>query len=146
MTHSLRSLFPLAARFSRDRALVVAAVVAIGALGTGCKPQVGDACKQSTDCSVSGDRLCDTSMPDGYCTLFNCEPDGCPGDSICVEFQASNERLARSFCMAPCDEAKNCRAGYRCASIGTNGNGNASNIYDAKLIDTYQTHDHICLP
>ena len=126
--------------------LLVAAALAVGALAGGCKPQVGDACKQSTDCSVSGDRLCDTSMPDGYCTLFNCEPDGCPGDSICVQFHASSERFARSFCMAPCTDPKNCRAGYTCAQIRTSPSDVSKNDFDAVLLDTHQIHDKICLP
>ncbi|MFW5740185.1 MAG: hypothetical protein ACOC1F_07450, partial [Myxococcota bacterium] len=52
----------------------------------GCNPKIGDDCTNSTDCSVSGDRLCDTTQPGGYCTVFNCEPDMCPEEAQCVAF------------------------------------------------------------
>ena len=79
----------------------------------GCPPQIGKDCTLSTDCSQLGDRLCDTSQPDGYCTVFNCEPDSCP-NAICVAFQGSLDpacgsandgqwpRLQRTFCLSQC--------------------------------------------
>ena len=51
----------------------------------GCTPNIGNKCSLSTDCSQLGDRLCDTTQPGGYCTVFNCEPDQCP-NAICVAF------------------------------------------------------------
>src|SRR5258705_13828561 len=53
-------------------------------LAVGCSPKIGDKCSVSTDCSVQGDRLCDPTQPGGYCTVFNCEPDRCPDESVCV--------------------------------------------------------------
>src|SRR4051812_10031586 len=64
---------------ARDpRSLLAAAFIGILA---GCTPSIGDKCVLSTDCSTRGDRLCDTSQPDGYCTQFNCSKNGCPDDS-----------------------------------------------------------------
>src|SRR5262249_37940669 len=101
------------------------AVVALLVPLAGCTPQIGDNCEVSTDCSQLGDRLCDTSQPDGYCTIFNCEPDTCP-DSVCVGFNfeldptCSTEddgrwgRFERTFCMAPCSSTDDCNDGYVC--------------------------------
>ena len=114
--------------------LALLALLAIG----GCKPQVGDSCKLSTDCSVTGDRLCDTSQPDGYCTIFNCEPDTCPGDSVCVQFHPSSLRFQRRFCVASCGNPSDCRPGYACVAPATR---------DALIIDaTAPAHNTLCLP
>jgi hypothetical protein len=94
-------------------------------LGAGCAPKIGKACTLSTDCSQLGDRLCDTTQPGGYCTIFNCEPDTCP-EAVCVGFdsqidpacgptQASQaSRFERTFCMKGCDDDSDCRDGYKC--------------------------------
>ncbi len=96
----------------------------------GCTPKIGDDCTTSLDCSQLGDRLCDTSEPDGYCTIFNCEPDQCPEEAICVGFgleldpacsaidDARWKRFERTFCMVACEEESDCRSGYVCASPG----------------------------
>jgi hypothetical protein len=77
---------------------------------------------------VNGDRLCDTSQPDGYCTVFNCTGDGCPDKAACVLFNAAipgcgfsdragpnGSRSGRSFCVQRCQSSSDCRAGYVCA-------------------------------
>lgn len=110
---------------ARDpRSLLAAAFIGILA---GCTPSIGDKCVLSTDCSTRGDRLCDTSQPDGYCTQFNCSKNGCPDDAACVLFNANvpgcgyddrsggyGSRVARSFCVAKCSTNDDCRAGYVC--------------------------------
>ncbi|HEX2673824.1 MAG TPA: hypothetical protein VHM25_23255 [Polyangiaceae bacterium] len=116
--------------------LALGLVTAVSALG--CKPQIGDKCTVSTNCSTTGDRLCDVTQPDGYCTKFNCEPSSCPEDSVCVNFGTTlspvdqlsdpnpevtpggcspsqgNSPYKRSFCMANCGSDSDCRPGYRC--------------------------------
>lgn len=100
------------------RALVLFAA-ALFALG--CAPSIGDKCQSSTDCSQLGERLCDTTQPNGYCTIFNCEPDTCP-DSVCVGFYTNDQcvdygqwpRFERTFCMKKCDTDGDCRDGYKC--------------------------------
>lgn len=95
-------------------------------LALGCKPKIGDSCKSSTDCSAQADRLCDTTQPGGYCTLFNCEPGTCPEDeSVCVAFNDTicddplrTPRFQRTFCMARCDDDGDCRAEYECVDMG----------------------------
>lgn len=97
--------------------------------GAGCRPEIGDECTLSTDCSASGDRLCDTTQPGGYCTIFNCEPEGCPEEAHCVAFGLStseargcadpqgNARLRRTFCLRSCGRNDDCRSGYVCAEV-----------------------------
>jgi hypothetical protein len=107
------------------RLLVLALLLVVG-----CTPQIGDTCTVSTDCSQLGDRLCDASQPDGYCTVFNCEPDTCPtdGNGVCVAFfpqldpacggadSAQSPRFERTFCMRGCDSDSDCRSGYACVA------------------------------
>jgi hypothetical protein len=91
----------------------------------GCTPSIGDKCVLSTDCSLRGDRLCDTSQPGGYCTIFNCGGNSCPDNAACVLFHAAvqgcgytdrrTSRTGRTFCMASCGSNSDCRAGYVCA-------------------------------
>lgn len=97
-----------------------------------CTPEIGDKCQVSTDCSVRGDRLCDTSQPGGYCTQLNCGGNGCADEASCVLFDAAlpgcaysdragpfGSRVARSFCMAKCESNDDCRSGYVCADPRT---------------------------
>jgi hypothetical protein len=98
------------------------------AAATGCAPEIGDDCTTSIDCSQLGDRLCDTSQPNGYCTIFNCEPDQCPEEAVCIGFGTDIDpacqgvedprwsRFERTFCMLACEEQEDCRSGYICAS------------------------------
>lgn len=106
-----------------------ASSVLVALLGLACQPQIGDECQTSVDCSQGGERLCDITQPGGYCTVFNCEPGGCPEDSVCIAFgaQLSNasmctdlnglSRFTRSFCMATCGSRADCRSGYACADV-----------------------------
>lgn len=94
----------------------------------GCKPEIGDECSVSTDCSNAGERLCDTTLPGGYCTIFNCEPGTCPDEAVCVAFKnspssvcpdpQSGDRLRRTFCMRSCEGNGDCRSGYQCIDLG----------------------------
>lgn len=60
------------------------------ALGLGCGTEIGDSCSFSAECSPSGDRICATgsTLPGGYCTVFGCDHDTCPEESVCVKFYA----------------------------------------------------------
>ncbi len=51
-----------------------------------CGSEIGDSCLISADCSTEGDRICDLSQPDGYCTVVGCDYDTCPEGSVCVRF------------------------------------------------------------
>lgn len=84
----------------------------------GCAPQIGDSCDTALDCSLSGDRACDTSTPNGECTLFGCEAGACPGEAICVRFRPNDARLQFTACMKRCQERGNCRVdeGYSCVA------------------------------
>ncbi len=92
---------------------------------TGCSPKIGSSCTQSTDCSVQGDRACDTSQVGGYCTIFGCTTNSCPDNAACVVFRVSlpgcpyNDydapaRTARALCMQSCKYDSDCRDGYVC--------------------------------
>lgn len=61
-----------------------------------CGNQIGDSCSLSSDCSPQGDRICDVSSPGGYCTIFGCDHDSCPGGAVCVRFFSAETDM-------PCD-------------------------------------------
>jgi len=96
--------------------LSLSAALVICALSAGCSPQIGDSCKSSTDCSINGDRVCDFASPNGYCTVQGCDPDTCPGNSLCVEWRYDPPRTSETFCMDRCGGNGGCRqgAGYAC--------------------------------
>ncbi len=108
--------------------ILYVALLGGGAIFTaGCGKHIGDSCTLSTDCSVQGDRQCDTAQPGGYCTLFGCQGNLCPDKAACVLFQPSipgcaytdrePARTAQSICMKNCDTSADCREneGYVCA-------------------------------
>jgi hypothetical protein len=110
--------------------LRVAGGVAASIALLACKPEIGDSCEVSSDCSATGDRLCDTTQPGGYCTQFNCEPGSCPEEAVCIGYsnvvspvpgcagQQGGQRLQRTFCLKRCDSDDDCRGGYDCVDMG----------------------------
>lgn len=108
-------------------------LVSIGA-AMGCEPEIGDDCEGSVDCSVSGDRLCDRSVPNsgGYCTISGCEEGTCPDDSICVKFRPEPERLSTTWCMRPCGGNGDCRTadGFFCVTAAELGDENFAQTLD----------------
>jgi len=128
---------------ARDLKVFLVSVVALCAVA--CGHDIGDKCSTSVDCSQAGDRLCDITQPDGYCTIFNCEPDSCPEEAACVVFNAalSNakacedpnglSRFARSFCLFKCSSNDDCRKGYECQDFSPDRH---PNDWDALAVDT----------
>lgn len=51
-----------------------------------CDEEIGDSCSVNSDCSTSGDRICDTASPGGYCTIEGCTASSCPSGSRCIAF------------------------------------------------------------
>ena len=131
--------------------LSLLAAVLLAAFAFGCTPKIGDGCTTSTNCSAQGDRLCDTTEPGGYCTLFNCEPGGCPDDSLCINFgtqlspvnqcstSQGNSPYQQSFCMAPCSSNGDCRGGYACLDLSgkPKADGSPGNYVGAVLADDH---------
>lgn len=65
------------------RAVILAACVVSAAA---CSSEIGDSCLVGTDCSPNGDRTCDLSQDDGYCTVLGCDYNTCPDEAVCVRF------------------------------------------------------------
>jgi hypothetical protein len=63
----------------------ILAVVALLSMAA-CGDSIGDPCSLSSECSSQGDRFCDVNSPGGYCTVFGCDHDTCPGEAVCVRF------------------------------------------------------------
>jgi hypothetical protein len=125
------------------RSVMLAASVALAMLALGCGHQIGDACIVSTDCSPQGDRLCDISMREGYCTIQGCDYSTCPSEAACIRFftgsfdnkactaqadcsldelcDLEGKCVPRSseirYCMRKCDQNSDCRDGYECRDL-----------------------------
>jgi hypothetical protein len=63
-----------------------AALLIFGLVVSGCGHNVGDSCKTNVDCKSDGTRFCDTSAPDGYCTVDGCDVETCPDEAVCIRF------------------------------------------------------------
>ena len=121
--------------------LVVAIALGLG----GCGKEIGDACVVSSDCDpTNGERQCDTSQKEGYCTIQGCDFNSCPEEAACIRFFTggfSNKTCENSadecsldelcdlnkrcvprssevrFCMRKCDTDDDCRDGYECRNL-----------------------------
>lgn len=96
------------------RLAAVAAALLFVLMG-GCARKIGDKCSISTDCSVNGDRICDTAQPGGYCTVQGCDPDSCPDGAVCVEWRFEPSRTTSTYCMERCRGGCS-RGGYECVA------------------------------
>ena len=106
-------------------------------LAVACQPKIGDSCTTSTNCSATGDRLCDITEPGGYCTIFNCEPGSCPEEAACINFGTEISPVSgcatgdgtspyqRAFCLFRCSSDSDCRAGYACVDLAQPNRFNA---------------------
>jgi len=68
------------------RAAILSICALLSAGLAACGSEIGDSCLTHSDCSPSGDRICDLSQRDGYCTVLGCDYDTCPEESVCVRF------------------------------------------------------------
>lgn len=80
-------------------------------LMSACFPSIGDKCESAAECPSGS--VCDITAPDGYCLVQDCDPNGCPANSICVPFEND-----ASFCLEFCESDDDCRArpsgAYKC--------------------------------
>jgi len=63
----------------------------------GCGKEIGDKCVIGADCDPNGQRQCDTSSKEGYCTVQGCDYNTCPDEAACIRF------FTGSFTNRPCD-------------------------------------------
>lgn len=98
---------------------VVLALVALA----GCKAKIGDPCTVSTNCSLTGTRICDLShrtdgngnpspSGSGECTVESCGVDNCPKEAECVKVYGSD------FLTVACDPDREDRVVARPQSCG----------------------------
>lgn len=74
-----------------------------------CGDKIGDSCDYNVDCSPMGDRICDTSQLEGYCTIQGCDRDSCPEDeAVCIRFYPV------SFLSVACDPKTEDAPGSTC--------------------------------
>jgi len=78
-------------------------------LVAGCGKEIGDACIVSSDCSPNGDRQCDISQKEGYCTIQGCDYATCPEEAACIRF------FQGSFANKPCESTADCSLDELCA-------------------------------
>ena len=120
----------LAAAADVDSTLALGVALLLSGLTASCTPAIGDRCAVSSDCSIQGNRTCDTSQPNGYCTILGCTANSCPDNAACVVFGASvpgcayndygaPSRTGRAMCLKTCSNNSDCRQGegYVCAPL-----------------------------
>jgi len=121
--------------------ILVLAIVLTGAVG--CSKEIGDSCVVASDCDPNGERVCDVSQREGYCTIMGCDYSTCPDEAACIRFFSGSfankacatqaecsldelcdlnghcvPRSAESrFCMKTCDSNDDCRDGYECRDL-----------------------------
>lgn len=112
-------------------------------IAAGCGKEIGDACIIGQDCDPNGQRQCDSSQREGYCTIEGCDFNTCPDEAACIRFftggfdnrlcevQADctldelcsirGQCVSRSSeirrCMRTCDSNDDCRDGYECRDL-----------------------------
>ncbi len=112
-------------------------------LAVGCGKEIGDACIVGSDCSPNGDRQCDGTQKEGYCTIQGCDFATCPEEAVCVRFftgvfenrdcQSHNDcsldelcsinkkcvprNSETRYCMRVCESKDDCRDGYECRNF-----------------------------
>lgn len=125
-------------------------LLAAGLLLGGCTPHIGDHCQLNTDCSIDGTRVCDNSQPNGYCTTFNCTPNSCLDNAVCVmvyanvpgcpynDYQAPS-RTHTTLCLKSCNHDSDCRTGegYVCRNP-------SQAPYNAQIVDD-NTNQKVCV-
>jgi hypothetical protein len=126
-------------------------VLGFAAFTLACQPDIGDSCALHSDCSQTGDRICDPTFPGGYCTIFNCEPGTCPSEAVCVAFYTTpserqecadptDRRLERTFCMKTCTGNGDCRGGYDCKDYARADN----NGVEAVVVERGSYNPRVC--
>ncbi|MBW1832467.1 MAG: hypothetical protein JRJ10_12350 [Deltaproteobacteria bacterium] len=138
----------------RANTLLLAGLVGLASLvAAGCKEHIGDACANSTDCSVTGERQCDLAQPGGYCTVFSCDADTCP-EGACVEWRFIPSRTAETWCMKTCGNTGDCgRIEYSCVlpnDITTTGEFDPNLPADERVariidLDSSRAESRICV-
>lgn len=71
------------------------------AVSMGCQSRIGDACVSDFECQSN--ETCDTSVNRGYCTIYDCDIEGCPSEAVCVDFEVV------TACMLACTKDSQCR-------------------------------------
>lgn len=117
------------------RSIVLAVIVFASCAAIGCAPRIGDGCQNSTNCSINGDRLCDTSQPGGACIVLDCQADRCPDDAVCVRFNPVPARRQIVGCMRRCSSDADCRSAEGYACVGTEDLAAMTVPLEAEVID-----------
>jgi hypothetical protein len=148
--------------------LALLAVVVTGACGN----KIGDSCATSRECSENGDRICDVSTQDGYCTIEGCDFGTCPDEATCIRFfpglgesvacEAQTDcdadeictigglcaprSIERRYCMLSCESASDCRDGYECRTIERMEVHGGEPVPDPDSLDTTPPNSPFCAP
>lgn len=84
-------------------------LVACLSAAAGCGKEIGDPCIVSSDCSLNGDRTCDTTSKSGYCTVIGCDYNTCPVEATCVRF------FTGGYTNKPCDPTTDGATTHACS-------------------------------
>ncbi len=109
------ALSPIVRANMHGSRLILVVIFGAALFGLGCGHDIGDNCVTNVDCSPFGDRFCDTSEINGYCTIDGCNVSSCPSEAVCVRFftplAAEPCRFNQNF---PSDRSDCARVDERC--------------------------------
>jgi hypothetical protein len=107
----------------------ISLVLLVFASAVGCGKKIGDECGNNVDCSIAGDRFCDTAPVGGYCTVEGCDVGTCPDEAVCVRFYTA--LLTRPCTYDAASPRGDCAPDERCLCDQTSGDACAGTAHCA---------------
>lgn len=95
----------------------ILAVTLVGCGEGGTAAGVGSSCTDGAACPDRPATACIARWPGGYCTEIDCKLGSCPGGSRCVTGISFPNVSLDKFCLVSCSTDRDCRDGYRCATV-----------------------------
>lgn len=131
------------------RSTLITIAAAVTVLSTGCGNEIGDSCSLHSECSTTGERICDLSSPSGYCTIVGCDYDTCPDEAVCVSFFSVAATNLPCTTSDDCTSDEICTLGGYCVPRSSEvrycmkkcGNdGDCRDKYECRRLDLMQQH------
>jgi hypothetical protein len=135
--------------------ILVLATLLPAALVAACGDKVGDSCSFASDCASDGSRICDSSQPEGYCTVLGCDYNTCPEDSVCVRYFTGSfanrpcEPATEDVATDMCSLAEYCEIDGRCAPLASEirycmatcgSDGDCREGYECRTLELMRAH------
>ncbi len=131
------------------RSTLIMIAAAFTAVSAGCGSEIGDSCSLHSECSTTGERICDLSSPSGYCTIVGCDYDTCPDEAVCVSFFSVASTNLPCTTSSDCTSDEICTLGRYCVPRSSEvrycmkkcgGSGDCRDRYECRHLELMQQH------